>query len=278
MVPNISKISRQQISDVLGHTFSESEFVKCLQQIKTIKPKVGKFWQTAGAEAGIYIVVSGKVRLIDSSDELINNLTVGESFGAATFFPDADFHAYSARASRNLELCYLPPELLLTLVRKHPQIQKHLYQQAQKYDSLLTKSDYRNITITKPEVKSAKVLPSTEQRFDKAVKKVSKVYFPHPSLKIGHFWQKITRRYPFYAQQSASDCGAACLVMIGRYWGKNFSISRLRDIANVDRNGASLKYKYSVHLSSVGIAHLLPTTYYLRADHPNSHKLILYDL
>ncbi len=241
MVPNISKISRQQISDVLGHTFSESEFAECLQQIKTMKPKVGKFWQTAGAEAGIYIVVSGKVRLIDSSDELINNLTVGESFGEATFFPDAKFNAYSARASRNLELCYLPPELLLTLVRKHPQIQKHLYQQAQKYDSLLTKSDYRDINTIKPEVKSVKALPSTDQRFEKAVKKVNKAYFPHPRVKIGRFWQKITRRYPFYAQQSAADCGAACLVMIGRYWGKSFSINRIRDIANVDRNGASLK-------------------------------------
>jgi ATP-binding cassette subfamily B protein len=55
MVQNISKISRQQISNVLGHSFSESEFANYLQQIKTIKPKVGKFWQTTGAEAGVYI-------------------------------------------------------------------------------------------------------------------------------------------------------------------------------------------------------------------------------
>ncbi|MEM9816471.1 MAG: peptidase domain-containing ABC transporter, partial [Cyanobacteria bacterium P01_D01_bin.6] len=41
-------------------------------------------------------------------------------------------------------------------------------------------------------------------------------------------------------QQSAADCGAACLSMIARYWGKKFSINRLRDITNVDRNGASL--------------------------------------
>ena len=240
MVQNISKVSHQQISDVLGHTFSESEFANCLQQIKTIKPKVGKFWQTAGAEAGVYIVVSGKVRLIDSSDELITNLTIGESFGEATFFPDADFNAYSARASRNLELCYLPPELLLTLVRKHPQIQEHLYQQAQKYDSLVTNIN-RDVTITKPEAKPLEVLTNTKQKIEKTAKKVNKAYFPHPSLKIGHLWQKVSRRYPFYAQQSASDCGAACLVMIGRYWGKKFSVSRLRDIANVDRNGASLK-------------------------------------
>ena len=70
--------------------------------------------------------------------------------------------------------------------------------------------------------------------------KISKAYFPSTTLQVGHLWQSITRRYPFFRQQSASDCGAACLVMMGRYWGKRFSISRVRNIANVDRNGASL--------------------------------------
>ncbi len=240
MVQNISKISRQQISDVLGHTFSESEFSNCLPQIKTIKPKVGLFWQTTEAEAGVYLVVTGKVRLIDHAGNLVTNLKAGESFGESTFFPDADFKPYSARAARNLELCYLPPELLLPLVQRHPQIQEHLYQQAQNYDSLVTNIN-RDLTITKPEAKAIEVLTTTEQKIEKTAKKVNKAYFPNPSLKIGHLWQKVSRRYPFYAQQSASDCGAACLVMIGRYWGKKFSVSRLRDIANVDRNGASLK-------------------------------------
>lgn len=72
-------------------------------------------------------------------------------------------------------------------------------------------------------------------------KKLSKAFFPSPTVRVGHFWQRFTRRYPFFQQQSASDCGAACLVTIGRYWGKRFSVSRLRDIANVDRNGASLR-------------------------------------
>ncbi|MGK7948634.1 MAG: peptidase domain-containing ABC transporter [Xenococcaceae cyanobacterium] len=70
---------------------------------------------------------------------------------------------------------------------------------------------------------------------------INRAYFPSPSRKGSQFWQRLTRRYPFFAQQSAADCGAACLVMIGRYWGKNFSINRLRDIANVDRHGASLR-------------------------------------
>ncbi len=237
MVQNRAKVARQQISNVLGYTFSESEFSDCLQQIKTIKPKVGKFWQTEGAEAGVYIVVQGKVRLIDSSNDLITNLTIGESFGEATFFPDAGFKAYSARAARNLELCYLPPELLLTLVRKHPEIQEHLKQQAQKNDSLFANFE-QTFVLTKTEAKSVEILTNTKQNTER---KVNKAYFPSPSLKIGHIWQNISRRYPFYPQQSASDCGAACLVMIGRYWGKKFSVNRLRDLANVDRNGTSLK-------------------------------------
>lgn len=60
-------------------------------------------------------------------------------------------------------------------------------------------------------------------------------------MKVGHWWRRVAKRYPFFKQQSASDCGAACLVIVGRYWGKRFSINRVRDIANVDRNGASLR-------------------------------------
>ena len=235
MVQNISKVDRLVFSGVLGHSFSESEFAQLLPQIKIILPKVGKFWQSEGAEAGVYLVMAGKVRLLDRQGELIVNLEAGESFGEATFFPDAGFEPYSARAARNLQLCYLPPELLLTLVAKHPQIQEHLYRQAQKFMSAIAKAEPVEALVVPPK---PVVVTETEP---KTVKKVNKAYFPNPSVKIGHLWQKVTRRYPFYAQQSSSDCGAACLVMIGRYWGKKFSVSRLRDIANVDRNGASLK-------------------------------------
>ena len=162
MSKNISKISRQQISNVLGHTFSETELSNCLKRIKTIQPKVGLFWQTTEAEAGIYLVVKGKVRLIDNAGNLVTNLKAGESFGESTFFPDADFKPYSARAARNLELCYLPPELLLPLVQRHPQIQEHLYQQAQKFDSLVTNIN-QDLTITKPEAKPLEVFLTNER-------------------------------------------------------------------------------------------------------------------
>jgi ATP-binding cassette subfamily B protein len=83
--------------------------------------------------------------------------------------------------------------------------------------------------------KSPTNLPQTGEN------QVSQAYFPEPTIRIKHLLQNITRRYPFFAQQSAADCGAACLVMVGRYWDKRFSVNRLRDTANVDRNGASLR-------------------------------------
>jgi len=48
------------------------------------------------------------------------------------------------------------------------------------------------------------------------------------------------RRYPYLLQLSETDCGAACLSMILRYYGKHVSINRLRDLANVGREGSSL--------------------------------------
>ncbi|NEO99156.1 MAG: ATP-binding cassette domain-containing protein [Symploca sp. SIO2E9] len=66
-----------------------------------------------------------------------------------------------------------------------------------------------------------------------------KIDFPQPARlpRRRGFWQ----RYPFIQQHSSSDCGAACLAMIGRYWGKRFNLNSLRELAGVGRSGASLK-------------------------------------
>ena len=66
------------------------------------------------------------------------------------------------------------------------------------------------------------------------------VAFPYPATSrpwSRGFWQQ----YPFIQQQSSSDCAAACLGMIGRYWGKRWTLHSLRNLAGVGRSGASLK-------------------------------------
>lgn len=62
------------------------------------------------------------------------------------------------------------------------------------------------------------------------------VEYPKP-LKRRSLW----RTYPHIEQQSSSDCGAACLAMVSRYWGQPVSINYLRELIGIGRSGASLK-------------------------------------
>ncbi|MBW4630409.1 MAG: peptidase domain-containing ABC transporter [Iphinoe sp. HA4291-MV1] len=238
----------QQLAQALGQSLSEQELLNCCKHLEILEPTPGKrFWQAAEENAGIYIVLAGKVRLLNRTDTLIASVGVGATFGELTLFPEEQFQPYSARASVNLQVGYLRGEVVHALMRKYPVVLEHLYHQAVTWNaqvsgkiSILPGTPVEEKGRDGEQIDHSKLtvhyLPSREHQ-----KKISKAYFPSPTLKIGHWWRRLTKRYPFFQQHSASDCGAACLVMVGRYWGKHFSVNRLRDIANVDRNGSSLR-------------------------------------
>ncbi|ACK66681.1 cyclic nucleotide-binding protein [Rippkaea orientalis PCC 8801] len=230
--------SHRQLTEALGYSLPEKDYVYLQQQIKIIEPEIGLFWETIKAEAGLYIVIGGKSRLVNQSNEKICTLERGDTFGECRFFPNENFENYGVRAGLKTKLAYLSPELLFPLITQYPQIREHFYYQAQQRNSRLKPTESLknqvNVPLNLPTKQSAP-LPQ------KSPKIINKAYFPSPTQKVSHLLQKVWRRYPFYAQQSASDCGAACLVMVARYWGKKLSVNRLRDIANVDRNGASLR-------------------------------------
>lgn len=48
------------------------------------------------------------------------------------------------------------------------------------------------------------------------------------------------KRFPYYQQLDAMDCGPTCLKMVARYYGKDYSLQNLRDKAYVGREGVSL--------------------------------------
>jgi ATP-binding cassette, subfamily B, bacterial HlyB/CyaB len=215
------------LEQALGQSLTDSEFRHCLQQMQILNPKVGKLWPQQDCPPGLYFVRSGKVRFLDKSNELIATRMAGDSWGDFTLFPDLN-RPDIIRAGANLQLDFLPREALVPLIDQYPNIQAYLRQQA------TTKPIYP--IPDHPATPGAPVLAPSPP-----TPKIN-VIFPVPSTRrLGNWWKKVTRRYPFFAQLSASDCGAACLVMISRYWGKSFSVNRIRDIANVDRNGASLR-------------------------------------
>ncbi len=48
------------------------------------------------------------------------------------------------------------------------------------------------------------------------------------------------KMFPFVKQYDAVYCGPACLKMIAEYYGKNYSLDKLRDRSNITRLGVSM--------------------------------------
>ncbi|MGA7935646.1 MAG: cyclic nucleotide-binding domain-containing protein, partial [Kovacikia sp.] len=243
----VQTVSREQLSHLLGQSLSEQEFSQCLKQMQFLEPTAGKrFWQSFDHGAiGLYLILEGKVRLLDLDDNLLTTLDAGDSFGETSLFPEGAFQAYAARASIHLKLCYLPAKLLQPLMQKYPTIRQQLHQQAVRHNWLLlangveeqkqeqqkqvrsgaetqgwgNRENFRSTLSHSPVPDLTRDTPASPRH------KISRAYFPSPAVQVGHWWQRISHRYAFYAQQSASDCGAACLVMVSRYWGKNFSLN-----------------------------------------------------
>ncbi|MBE9035453.1 ABC transporter transmembrane domain-containing protein [aff. Roholtiella sp. LEGE 12411] len=354
----------KEVTSFFGEQFSDKDLENCLAVVEIVEPPLAKqFWQLTEARPGIYVVLAGKVRLLDCADNLITTLTTGASFGEGTLFVE-EWQAYTARASNSLKLCYFPGEMLQGLMNQYPSLRDRLFARAELWDLLLayccsspqrptsvpgilealslferrdleigslpsdfdqdcqlwllyrgelSNADGRKLPatemqisqpegwqVTQPSVvyilknshwqtalqhwselalftnldvtptnttrqenppsrlqlsklsQQRKIIPFPTQIAPQQPKK-QRPYFPSPKVQMGHWWRRLTRRYPFYAQQSASDCGAACLVMVGSYWGKHFSINRLREMTNVNRSGASL-HALAITAESLGFA------------------------
>jgi ATP-binding cassette, subfamily B, bacterial HlyB/CyaB len=233
-------ISPQQFDEIFHAAITPQDYQYCLKNARLLSPELGKLWTIDNIAAGLYIIIAGKVRLLDDDDEPIASLGVGEYFGEYTFSPTEDLAIYTARAGVNVQIWFLPQEVLNSLIDKYPNIRQQLWETVQNRCGGTNLSIDTPITRFEPAIIESALVPF-ELPLDRSSKKISKAYFPNPAQTAGHLWQRVTRRYPYYAQQSASDCGAACLAMVARYWGKKFSINRLRDLAKVDQNGSSIK-------------------------------------
>jgi ATP-binding cassette, subfamily B, bacterial len=46
-------------------------------------------------------------------------------------------------------------------------------------------------------------------------------------------------KFPLYRQRDAMDCGPTCLMMIAKYYGKDYSLPYLREFCYLSREGVS---------------------------------------
>ena len=50
----------------------------------------------------------------------------------------------------------------------------------------------------------------------------------------------MSKSFPFHKQHDSMDCGATCLRMITKFYGKNYSLETLREKTYITREGVSL--------------------------------------
>jgi ATP-binding cassette, subfamily B, bacterial HlyB/CyaB len=169
-----------------------------------------------------YLLRSGSARVIKESSghRVLNRLKAGDSFGELALLTG------QPRAA--------------TIITDEP---SSLFR--------LEKSEFDRIVATSPKFRDAIV--SVASGYSGTALRDSEVATempysaeelpPAPETEEVIYQARRARRYPALMQLSETDCGAACLSMILRYYGKHVSINRLRDLANVSREGATL---YSV--------------------------------
>jgi ATP-binding cassette, subfamily B, bacterial HlyB/CyaB len=217
--------------------------------------------QDEQSQTFLYLVCEGRVRVLCWHPERHREVSVqvleaGEVFGADAQCCDAPW-GYRAIAASAGQIAALPVQDLPTWFAQLPHLQAAWQEQVGQRQSLIqTKQQTApepHVTVgsprqpppplisggprpQRPESGAANILGG------RAIAASSNTVVPFPRPKSLHrLSQKIWRRYPWIEQQSSSDCGAACLAMVGLYWGERFSLNTLRSLAGIGRSGASLK-------------------------------------
>lgn len=173
-------------------------------------------------EAGdaFYLLRSGSAEVIRESDanKVLNRLKAGDSFGELALLT-GQVRAASIFTTEPSSVFRLNKVDFDRIIATSPKFKDAIVSIASGYSEAAVRQDEAAAGTT-PELRGElPTAPSAEEA----------AYTPHRAS-----------RFPALLQLSETDCGAACLSMILRYYGKHVSINRLRDLANVSREGATL--------------------------------------
>ncbi len=160
---------------------------------------------------GIYWLVNGEIGSISGTSQ---SPIVGESWG----YPNAITSDLISQT--DLSLFYLPKEQCDSVAEILPELTSVAVNSREKINNKAEEEDCR--------VKSEGFQqPSADEGLNQNIQ-LDNPCSPRKWFGI----------YPFISQQNSSDCAAACLAMISRYWGKSFSLNTLRSIAHINSIGA----------------------------------------
>lgn len=180
----------------------------------------------------LYIMESGRARAIEKRQGREVNLAFyreGDYFGELSALTGSP-RAATVVAESAVRLYSLSPEAFDELGNEFPMLQR-LFQERR--DSYLTEGE------TRVPLDFAEDIPAEAR----AANKVSGATEESSAENEGWFAKKRRRirRISHVQQIDAMDCGAACLGMVCRYFGKKVGLSHIRKLCHTARDGTSLR-------------------------------------
>lgn len=172
--------------------------------------------QDSREDRRLYVVRQGEVRIVrheDGNDYPLATLQRGEIFGEKACLQRQEQMA-SVIATTDTRLLVIPEKTVHFILERNPKLREVL--------------DER-IRYTERELERQKRL---EQRRKRPV-----ILDLHTKPEFG---EKIIRRFALVEQAEEMDCGAACLAMICKHYGIGMTLGKLRELANVTTEGATL--------------------------------------
>ncbi len=164
----------------------------------------------------LYVVRNGEVRVVHcdaGTDRKLATLRKGETFGEKACLMRQEQGA-SVIANADTTLLVIPEKTLQLILERNPKVREALEERIRIVDRELQRQK-KVAELRKP----ALIIDLKSK--------------PEPG-------KNVIRRFAWIQQAEEMDCGAACLAMICKHYGIGMTLGKLRELANVTTQGATL--------------------------------------
>jgi subfamily B ATP-binding cassette protein HlyB/CyaB len=174
--------------------------------------------EQGGAEdRRLYVLRQGRVRIVRTEGEAeypLGNLEQGEIFGEKSCLMRQEQPA-TAIAESDVVLLVIPERTVHFILERNPRLREVLEERIRFFERDLERQKVLSERRNRPLMLDLWSRPESGER--------------------------IIRRFRLVEQAEEMDCGAACLAMICRHYNIPMTLGKLRELANVTREGATLE-------------------------------------
>jgi len=218
------RVAISSAGGLISHLFDlkskvdKNELVELTRSVGVKRVGTGKeiLKQGAREDRRLYVVRDGEVRIVrqeEGKEYLLATLRKGETFGERACLMRQEQGA-SVIASADTTLLVIPEKAVHLILERNPKVREALQERIRIIDRELR----RQLQVA--EMRRPKLVVDLKSK---------------PEL-----GENIIRRFAWIQQAEEMDCGAACLAMICKHYGIGMTLGKLRELANVTTQGATL--------------------------------------